>query len=92
VLPLTERLWTGRHYITRFEPEFAGLSVTASKGWCEAGAAELPFNLQFEPVNSDEIETTLIVSFGEFETRTLVTASVVGGTKKAAGKRHRRHE
>jgi hypothetical protein len=77
-IPLGEKLWARRRYEARFEPKQAGLSLSANKGWCEAGTSEMPFNVIFEPTNKKKIETTLIVSFGDFETRTHVSASVGG--------------
>jgi hypothetical protein len=74
-LPFTEHLWARRRYHARLEPEHAELWISADKGSIEPGAREFPFALFFRPSDSHPLETTLVVEFGDFETRTRISAS-----------------
>jgi hypothetical protein len=85
-IPFTEQIWTRRAYHAHFDPEQAGLWVSADRGWIEPGATEMPFKVLFEPSSGRTLESTLIVSFGAFEMRASITAST--GEEP---KRHRKH-
>jgi hypothetical protein len=85
-LPLTEVLWARRAYEATFDPQRPELWLSSDKGWCEPGATEFPFELFYQPTDDEEIETTLIVSFGTFKTVTTITAK---GEKKKLRRHHR---
>jgi hypothetical protein len=87
-IPFPKQIWARRQFEARFEPEQSELWLSANKGWIEPGAREYPFVLYFEPSEAVTLETTLIVSFGEFETRTPIVASTEGGARR----RHRHGE
>jgi hypothetical protein len=82
----TEKLWKHQSYKAQFEPELAGLWLSSNKGTIEPGATEYPFALFFEPSSNEPLETIMIVSFGDWETRTPILASTGSGEAK----RHRR--
>jgi hypothetical protein len=86
-VPLKRQLSARCHIEARFEPEVAGLSLSTNKAWIEPGAVEYPFSLFFEPTEEGSFETTLVVSFGEFETQVPILASTGSG----AHRRHRAH-
>jgi hypothetical protein len=81
-----ETLWTRRGFKARFEPRDSSLWLSQESGFVEPGAKEFPFTVFFQPEDSKSIETTLIVSFGEFEVRTPIVAST--GTAKRHRRRH----
>jgi hypothetical protein len=85
-IPFKKQLWARRRIQAQFDPECAGLWVSSAKGWIEPGAVEFPFQLFFSPSEEGEWETTLNVSFGEFEARVPIVATTDSG-----GKRRRRH-
>jgi hypothetical protein len=85
-IPLEKQLWARRQIEAHFEPERTELWLSSAKAWVEPGACEFPFKLFFGPTESVSLQTTLIVSFGEFEVHVPIVASTEGGTR-----RHRRH-
>jgi hypothetical protein len=85
-IPFPKQIWARRQYDAHFESEQSELWLSANKGSVEPGAREYPFVLYFEPTEAKTIETTLIVSFSEFEIRTPIVASTEGGAR-----RHRHH-
>jgi hypothetical protein len=85
-VPFKKQLWSRRHFRAHFKPEVKGLWLSTEKGSIEPGARECPFALFFGPEEAGSFETTLIVSFGEFETHVPIVASTEGGAR-----RHRHH-
>jgi hypothetical protein len=80
-IPFTKQLWGRRQFLAHFEPEVDGLWVSATQGVIEPGAVEFPFVLFFAPEEKGKWETTLTVSFGDFEARVPIVASTVRGKR-----------
>jgi hypothetical protein len=87
-IPFKKQLWSRRQIRASFRPERAGLWLSADKGTIEPGAREFPFTLHFGPTEAVSFETTLVVSFGDFEMRVPIAAS----TQEARRRRHHHSE